>query len=127
MGEKWLFENTFSSTICRIKLRYEYSISSFFQKKYLNNVNLFFLFISAINSTVDLLDSEGLTCKGYVVDISSREQVSEVAKRVKEEIGNVDILINNAGIVCCKPLWDLPEKVIEKTYSVNILSHYWVS
>lgn len=62
-----------------------------------------------------------------MVDISNREHVKETAKRVKEEIGNVDILINNAGIVACKPLWELPEKAIESTYSVNILSHYWVS
>lgn len=76
---------------------------------------------------MELLKSEGLPCKGYVVDISNREQVFEAAKILKNEIGSVDILINNAGIVCCKPLWDLPEKVIENTYSVNILSHYWVS
>lgn len=61
------------------------------------------------------------------MNISNREEVFEAAKVVKDEIGCVDILINNAGIVCCKPLWDLPEKVIEKTYAVNILSHYWVS
>lgn len=62
-----------------------------------------------------------------MVDISNRDQVNETARRVKEEIGNVDILINNAGIVACKPLWELPDKAIENTYSVNILSHYWVT
>uniref|UniRef100_A0A1B0DI16 Uncharacterized protein n=1 Tax=Phlebotomus papatasi TaxID=29031 RepID=A0A1B0DI16_PHLPP len=49
----------------------------------------------------------------------------ETMKAVREDVGNVKILINNAGTVCCKPLWDLPEKVIENTYAVNILSHYW--
>ncbi|XP_037033851.1 short-chain dehydrogenase/reductase family 16C member 6 [Bradysia coprophila] len=79
----------------------------------------------AIKTTVDLLARHNLECKSYVVDISNREQVNETARRVKDEIGNVDILINNAGIVACKPLWELPEKAIENTYSVNILSHYW--
>lgn len=51
----------------------------------------------------------------------------EAAKTLKNEIGSVDILINNAGIVSCKPFWDLSEKLIENTYAVNILSHYWVS
>lgn len=84
-------------------------------------------FFVAIKSTIDLLKSENFQCTGYVVDIADRKQVYETAKRVKEEIGNVDILINNAGIVACKPFWDLPEPVIENTYAVNILSQYWVS
>lgn len=87
----------------------------------------FYLIFAAIHGTVELLKSEGLACKGFVVDISNREAVVEAAKTIKNEIGNVDILINNAGIVCCKPFWDLPEKVIENTFAVNILSHYWVS
>lgn len=82
---------------------------------------------AAIKTTIDLLASEGLSIRGYVVDISNRDEVFEAAKVVKDQIGCVDILINNAGIVCCKPLWELPERVIEKTYAVNILSHYWVS
>lgn len=80
-----------------------------------------------MSGTVNQLKSEGLSCSGAVVDISKREQVHEAAKKLKDGIGNVDILINNAGIVCCKPLWDLPEKVIENTYAVNILAHYWVN
>lgn len=79
-----------------------------------------------MKSTVDLLAADGLTCKSYIVDISNREQVYETARKVKEDVGNVDILINNAGIVACKTLWELPDKVIENTYAVNILSHYWV-
>lgn len=85
------------------------------------------LFFAAVNGTIDVLESEGLSCLGSVVDISDREKVHSAAKKLKDEVGPVDILINNAGIVCCKPLWDLPEKVIENTYAVNILAHYWVS
>lgn len=83
-------------------------------------------YLSAIKSTIDLLSAENLTCKSYVVDISNREEVYDFARKVKEDVGPVDILINNAGIVACKTLWDLPDKVIESTYAVNILSHYWV-
>lgn len=93
----------------------------------LNFVILFCCFVTAINKTVEELQAEGISCKGYVVDISKRENVFEAAKTIKTEFGGVDILINNAGIVCCKPLWDLPEKVIENTYNVNILSHYWTT
>lgn len=67
----------------------------------------------------------GLSAKGYAVDVSDREAVYQTAAKVREDIGPVDILINNAGIVCCKPLLDLPDKMIENTYAVNILAHYW--
>lgn len=86
-----------------------------------------FVFFKALKATQDVLNQEGYECATYVVDISDKEQVYEVAKKVKIEIGKVDILINNAGVVTCRTLLDLPDKAIETTYGVNILSHYWVS
>lgn len=61
------------------------------------------------------------------MDISDKERVYEAATKVKQEIGKVDILINNAGIVTCRPFFELSDKSIEQTYGVNILSHYWVT
>ncbi|XP_058814971.1 estradiol 17-beta-dehydrogenase 11 [Topomyia yanbarensis] len=81
----------------------------------------------ALKGTADELAVEGYYCHTYLVDISDREQVYEVAKKVKEEVGDVNILINNAGIVACRTLWDLSDKAIESTYAVNILSHYWTT
>lgn len=42
--------------------------------------------------------------KGYevytsVVDVSDREKVYQEAEKVKKEVGSVDVLMNNAGIV----------------------------
>lgn len=82
--------------------------------------------IAAIKATAEALKDLGYECSGHVVDISDKTQVYEAAKRLKQEIGQVDILINNAGIVTCRTLLDLPDKAIEATYGVNILSHYWV-
>lgn len=85
-----------------------------------------FTFFTAIKATSDALKDEGFDCATYVVDISDKEQVYEIAKKVKREVGKVDVLINNAGVVTCRTLMDLPDKAIETTYGVNILSHYWV-
>lgn len=74
-----------------------------------------------------MLREQGFDCTGYVVDISDRLKVYEAAQKVQEEIGTVDILINNAGMVTCRPFLELSDKAIEATYNVNILSHYWVS
>jgi all-trans-retinol dehydrogenase (NAD+) len=90
--------------------------------------NLFFIFsTTALNGTVEALNNEGFRCSSYLVDVSDRENVYAVAQKVKDDIGNVDILVNNAGIVNCRTFLDIPDKAIEKTYGVNILSNYWVS
>ena len=41
--------------------------------------------------------------------------------------GQVTILVNNAGMVTGKLLMDIPDKLIEKTFEVNTLAHFWVS
>lgn len=46
--------------------------------------------------------------------------------KVKNEIGDVTILINNAGIVSGKKFMETPDALIEKTLRVNAMSHFWV-
>ena len=58
---------------------------------------------------------------------SSPEEVKQVASRVRSDIGEVDVLINNAGIVNGKRLLELTNGAIAKTISVNLLAQMWVS
>jgi all-trans-retinol dehydrogenase (NAD+) len=44
---------------------------------------------------------------------------------VKDEVGDVDILINNAGIVTGKKILDCPDALMQKTMDVNSLAHFW--
>lgn len=62
----------------------------------------------------------------YKCDCSIREDVYGVAERVKREVGDVAILVNNAGVVSGKKLMESSDDDIEKTFQVNTLSHYWV-
>lgn len=63
----------------------------------------------------------------YVCDCSNREEVYRVAERVRQEVGDVAILVNNAGVVSGKRLLENSDANIEKTFQVNTLAHYWVS
>lgn len=47
--------------------------------------------------------------------------------KVKEEVGNVSILVNNAGVVYTSDLFATQDPQIEKTFEVNVLAHFWVS
>lgn len=46
--------------------------------------------------------------------------------KVKKEIGDVNILVNNAGIVSGKKLLELDDSEIERTFKVNTMAHFWV-
>ena len=55
----------------------------------------------------------------YLVDVSNLESIKENAQKLKEEHGNVDILINNAGIVVGKYFYEHTATEIDKTLSIN--------
>lgn len=73
------------------------------------------------------IQSKGHEVFAYVVDCSDREQVYQVAERVKEEVGNVSVLVNNAGVAYIRNFLDLKDHEIDHVHNVNTMSHYWVS
>ncbi len=60
-------------------------------------------------------------------DMSDREEIRETAQRVLAEHGTVDVVINNAGVVSGKPLLELTDEAIQRTFDINTLSLYWTS
>uniref|UniRef100_A0A8C0DIW9 Short chain dehydrogenase/reductase family 16C member 5 n=1 Tax=Balaenoptera musculus TaxID=9771 RepID=A0A8C0DIW9_BALMU len=61
----------------------------------------------------------------YTCDCSRKEEVYRVADQVKKEVGDVSILINNAGIVTGKKFLDCPDELMEKSIDVNFKAHLW--
>ena len=61
------------------------------------------------------------------MDVTDRDKVYVLAEQVKKEVGEVTMLINNAGIVTGKHLLDCPDELIAKTIDVNCTAHFWVS
>ena len=45
------------------------------------------------------LKAEGIDAKGYIADLMDREQVKKLVAAVTEEFGQIDVLVNNAGMV----------------------------
>ncbi|XP_056424705.1 17-beta-hydroxysteroid dehydrogenase 13-like isoform X2 [Hyla sarda] len=69
----------------------------------------------------------GATVYTYVVDCSKREEISKAAEKVKQDVGDVNILINNAGVVFCADLLSLEDSQIQKIFEVNVLAHFWTT
>lgn len=77
--------------------------------------------------TKQIIDCSGGKSYAYTVDLSNRDQIYECARRVKEDVGNVDILINNAGIVSGKNLFDCPDDMLERIMAVNSHSLFFTA
>lgn len=72
-----------------------------------------------IQATVNEYKSKG-NVKGYRVDVSDSAQVVEKAAQTVKECGNVDIVINCAGIVASNATFDKQEiRDIERTININ--------
>ncbi|NXP22887.1 RDHE2 dehydrogenase, partial [Scytalopus superciliaris] len=61
----------------------------------------------------------------YHCDCSNREDIYEKADMVRKEVGDVTILINNAGILLGKKFCDIPDEDFEKTLRTNFFSQVW--
>lgn len=58
--------------------------------------------------------------------MSQKDKIYKVADLVRQEVGDVNILINNAGIVSGKKIFDCPDELMEKTMAVNTHTLFWV-
>ena len=65
--------------------------------------------------------------RAFACDVGDREQVSACAADVLAAQGAVDILVNNAGVVSGRPLLELSDEHIERTFRVNALALFWTT
>ncbi|PIK60255.1 Short-chain dehydrogenase/reductase family 16C member 6 [Apostichopus japonicus] len=61
----------------------------------------------------------------FKVDVSKSEEVYKVADDVKKQVGDVTILINNAGVVAGTTLLEMPDHLIHRTFDINVKSFFW--
>lgn len=82
---------------------------------------------SGLAEITEEIRKAGGKCYSYYCDITDKEEVYRTAKAVQIEVGSVNLLVNNAGYVYGKTFMELPDHEIERTFKVNVLSHYWIT
>ena len=60
----------------------------------------------------------------HVCDLASADAIDVAARRTLAAGGPIEILVNNAGIVAGKPLLELADEEIERTFAVNTLAPF---
>lgn len=54
------------------------------------------------------------------------EEIEMLKKTVFFLFSQITMLINNAGVVSGRALLDTPDDLIERSFNVNVLAHFWV-
>lgn len=66
------------------------------------------------------LKSIGMKVQGYYPDLNNFEEIECTIKKIKEEYGHIDILINNAGISANKKIEDTTSEDFSKIMDLNV-------
>ena len=80
-----------------------------------------------IDKAVAIFKSEGIKAFGYRFDVTNEDQVQKAIARIENEVGIIDILINNAGIIKRTPLLDMEVTDFEQVIKVDLVSPFIVS
>jgi len=73
------------------------------------------------------LQENGITGKGYSLDVSSEASIEAFVKTVQHEFGAVDILVNNAGITRDNILMRMKSDEWDQVINTNLSSIYRMS
>jgi SDR family mycofactocin-dependent oxidoreductase len=73
-----------------------------------------------LEETVRLVEQLGRKALGVVADVRSQQDMDEVVRRSIAELGQVDALIANAGILSIGPVWELSDDQWQDMIDVNL-------
>ncbi len=65
--------------------------------------------------------------RGYACDFGDRQAVHDFVAQVKKDVGQVDILINNAGTIMRAPAAEHPDEYWDKVIEVNLNAQFVLS
>ncbi len=81
-----------------------------------------------LKDTAAELEARGGSVRFDTVDVSKRGKVKEAAAAVRREVGDVHVLVNNAGIVRGNGyFWENDVKDVEATVTINALAPMYIT
>jgi len=73
---------------------------------------------------VDEIKNSGGEAIAFKLDVSNKSEVDSVVSEIVKKFGQLDILINNAGIVQFKPFLELSEEDWDRTIDINLKGEF---
>ncbi|TDN36553.1 SDR family oxidoreductase [Hymenobacter sp. UV11] len=78
--------------------------------------------------TQRLVEQENRKCQLLQLDVRDREQAFQAVQRVRDELGGLNILVNNAAFQMAQEKFeDISEAQIRRTFDTNIMGYMWMA
>lgn len=73
-----------------------------------------------VNKGLEAYKADGIDAKGYVCDVTDEDAVNELIKKIEAEVGIINILVNNAGIIKRIPMTEMSASDFRKVIDVDL-------
>ena len=80
-----------------------------------------------VRRLVEDLRGEGIEAAGASADVGVPDQVTRMVADLTRAIGQIDVLVNNAGVLIAKPIEELTLEEWDTTMTTNVRSLYLVT
>lgn len=81
----------------------------------------------AAQETAEEVEAIGGKAFAFHCDVSQQQDVEAKAKKVKDVVPYVDIIVNNAGIMPCHPFLSHSIQEIDRCIDINVKGCIWVN
>jgi glucose 1-dehydrogenase len=79
------------------------------------------------DKTLELLKEQGSNAAAFHADFSEINAVKEFFDQAVAHLGHIDILINNAAMLCRETLFELPPEKMQKVFQVNSIAPLYLT
>ena len=62
----------------------------------------------------------GIKAHGYVCDVTDEDAVAQFVAKVEQEVGKINILVNNAGIIMRIPMVEMTAAQFRKVIDIDL-------
>ncbi|WKZ61684.1 MAG: gluconate 5-dehydrogenase [Cyclobacteriaceae bacterium] len=69
----------------------------------------------------------GFTAHGFLFDVTNEAEVKSAVDKIEQEVGPIDILINNAGIIMRTPMLEMEAADFRKVIDIDLVGPFIVS
>ena len=80
--------------------------------------------IEKVEATLAELRAQGVTAAGAAADVADPDQVRHLVDQVRGTLGEIDVLVNNAGVLIARPIEELTLEDWDVTMATNLRSLY---